>query len=156
MDGIAPATTAELDHLEAVIDTYLQRRLVEDPSVAAVERGDGDQRRWYVRITGDAKDVYSVWLTLGQRTLHYETYFMPAPEENAEAVYRQLLVRNTKLYGLAFAIGQEDAVFLSGQLGNESVDDVSLDRVLGTVVATVEQCFVPAIRLGFASRFASL
>jgi hypothetical protein len=154
MDGIAPATPDELDHLETLIDTYLRRRLADDPSVAAVERGDPGQRRWYVRITGEAKDVYSVWFTLGQRTLHYETYFMPAPDENAEAVYRQLLVRNTKLYGLAFSIGQEDAVFLSGQLGNESVDDVGLDRVLGTIVAAVEQCFVPAIRLGFASRFA--
>ena len=94
-----------------------------------------------MRILGEAKDVYSVWLTLGQRTLHYETYFMPAPEENAEAVYRQLLVRNAKLFGLAFSIGQEDAVFLAGQLGNESVDAIAVDRVLGSIVAAVEQCF---------------
>lgn len=155
MDGTSPAGPDELDRLEAVIGEYLALRLREDPSVAAVERGEPGQRRWYVRILGEAKDVYSVWLTLGQRTLHYETYFMPAPEENAEAVYRQLLVRNAKLYGLSFSIGQEDAVFLAGQLGNESVDATAVDRVLGSIVAAVEQCFQPAIRLAFASRFAS-
>jgi hypothetical protein len=154
MDGTGPATPDDLDRLEAVVDDYLALRLSEDPAVAAVERGEPGQRRWYVRILGEAKDVYSVWLTLGQRTLHYETYFMPAPEENAEAVYRQLLVRNAKLYGLAFSIGQEDAVFLAGQLGNESVDAAAVDRVLGSIVAAVELCFQPAIRLAFASKFA--
>ena len=57
-----------------------------------------------------------IWFTLGQRTLHYETYVMPAPEENYEQFYEHLLRRNLKLFGAAFAIGAEDAVFLVGQL----------------------------------------
>ena len=57
-----------------------------------------------------------------QRTLHYETYVMPAPEENQGALYEHLLRRNRKLYGAAFAIGDEDAVFLVGQLAVAAVD----------------------------------
>ena len=45
---------------------------------------------------------------------------MPAPEENHEQFYEHLLRRNLKLYGAAFAIGEEDAVFLVGQLSNEA------------------------------------
>ena len=78
---------------------------------------------------------------------------MPAPEENHAAFYEHLLRRNLKLYGGAFAVGDEDAIFLVGQLDNSSVDEDELDRVLGSLYAWVEQCFRPALRIGFASRF---
>ena len=68
--------------------------------------------------------------------------------------YFRLLRRNRKLYGAAFAIGDEDAVFLVGQLDNAAVDDAALDRVLGSLYAWVELFFRPALRIGFASRFA--
>ncbi len=55
-------------------------------------------------------------LTLRQRTLHYETYFMPAPEENVEALYDYLLRTNTRLYAMRFAIGLEDAVYLGSRI----------------------------------------
>ncbi len=149
----APFSPAELDALEAEIGTWLTDQLEHNPVVAAVERGEPGERRWYVRLRGEEKDVYSVWYTLGQRTLHYETYFMPAPVENREGCYRYLLARNAELYGMAFCIGAEEAVFLSGQLGNGAVDREELDRVLGTFYATVERCFRPAMRLGYSSAF---
>ena len=102
------------------------------------------------------KDVFTIWFHLRQRTLHYETYVMPAPEENHAAFYEHLLRRNLKLYGGAFAVGDEDAIFLVGQLDNASVDEDELDRVLGSLYAWVEQCFRPALRIGFASRFSGL
>jgi len=146
-------TDAQLDELEDRIDAWAQRQLLEDATVAAVERGEGDERRWYVRMKGEQKDTFTIWLTLRQRTLHYETYVMPAPEENHQAFYEHLLRRNLKLYGAAFAIGVEDAVFLVGQLANEAINDDELDRVLGSLYAWVEQFFRPALRIGFASRF---
>ena len=79
--------------------------------------------------------MFTIWFTLRQRTLHYETYVMPAPEENHAAFYEHLLRRNLKLYGAAFAIGDEDAVFLVGQLANAAVDDDELDRILGSLYA---------------------
>ena len=146
-------TAAELGALEHTIDAWLATQLDENPVVVGVERGEPGERRWYVRVEGDDKDVYSVWFTLGQRTLHYETYFMPAPEENREACFAHLLKRNAKLYGLAFSVGAEDAVYLAGQLANEAIDEDELDRVLGTIYATVELCFRAALRIGFASKF---
>jgi hypothetical protein len=147
------ASPAELDALEAMIDTWLADELATNPTVAAVDRGEPGQRRWYVRLRGEQKDTFTIWFTLRQRTLHYETYVMPAPEENHQEFYEHLLRRNLKLYGAAFAIGEEDAVFLVGQLANEAVTDDELDRVLGSLYAWVEQFFRPALRIGFASHF---
>jgi hypothetical protein len=78
---------------------------------------------------------------------------MPAPEENEGTLYQHLLRRNLKLYGAAFAIGEEEAIFLVGQIANSAVDDDELDRILGSLYQWVEQYFQPALRIGFASRF---
>lgn len=124
----------------------------ENPAVAAVVVDDeSDADRWFVRVRGEAKDVYSVWFTMGQRTLQYETYVMPEPDENFAEFYAQLLRRNHHLRELAFSLGKE-GVFLRGQLDVRSVDPEALDRILGTVYAAIELCFVPALRIGFASR----
>jgi hypothetical protein len=149
-----PSAPHELDALEARIDAWLAAQLDENPVVAAVERDrESGERRWFVRVRGEQKDVFTVWFHLRQRTLHYETYVMPAPEENHAALYEHLLRRNLRLYGGAFAVGDEDAIFLVGQLDNRAVTDDELDRVLGSLYAWVEQCFRPALRIGFASRF---
>ena len=153
-----PPSPTELDALEAAHRRVARRRSsAENPVVAAVDRdasrasGAGS-----CASRGEEKDTFTIWFHLRQRTLHYETYVMPAPEENHAAFYEHLLRRNLKLYGAAFAIGDEDAVFLVGQLDNAAVDEDELDRVLGSLYAWVEQFFRPALRIGFASRFSGL
>jgi hypothetical protein len=139
---------------EAAVDGWLATALAENPIVAAVDRGAPGERRWYVRMRGEEKEVTTVWLTLGQRTLRYETYVLPAPEENHAAFYEQLLRRNEQLVGCHFSIGVEDAVFLRGDLPVTALTEGELDRILGTLLATVEQCFAALLRVAFASRFA--
>jgi hypothetical protein len=148
-----PASPEELDALHARIDAWLEHQLAENPTVAAVDRDESGLRRWFVRLRGEQKDTFTVWFTLRQRTLHYETYVMPAPEENHQRFFEHLLRRNQKLFGAAFTIGDEDAVFLVGQLPVAAVDEGELDRILGSMYAYVERCFRPALRIGFASRF---
>jgi len=145
---------AALEALERLLDKWLERARVHNPVILAVDRGDAGERRWFVRMRGEEKDVTTVWLTVGQRTLRYETYVMPAPEENAELLYEHLLRRNDKLVGCHFSVGLEDAVFLRGELPLSVLDEAELDRVVGTLYATVEQCFRAMLRIGFASRFA--
>jgi hypothetical protein len=137
------------------VDGWLAEMAATNPVIAAVDRHDGDPIRWYVRMRGEAKDFITVWLTLGQRTVQYEAYVIPAPEENHAALYENLLRRNERLVGLHFAIGIEDAVFVRGDLPLAVLTEPELDRVLGTVYATVEQCFTSLLHLGFASRFAT-
>lgn len=150
------ATPDELAAAEELIDAWLTDQLDENPAIAAVDKQReplSSERRWFVRVRGEEKDVFTIWFRLRQRTLHYETYVMPAPEENHAALYEHLLRRNDKLNGAAFAIGVEDAIFLVGQIGVTTLDRGDLDRILGSLYAYVEQCFRPAMRIGFASRF---
>jgi hypothetical protein len=151
-DPRAPADDAELAAVEATIEQWLRREQSANPTIAAVDR-DPSMRRWFVRLRGEAKDFTTVWFTLGQRTLQFETYVMPAPEENHAAFYEHLLRRNHACAGMAFCIGDEDAIFLRGRLPVAAVDDAALDQVLGSVYAYVEQFFAPAMRIGYASRF---
>jgi hypothetical protein len=149
---------ARVAALAAQIDEWLSAIAASTEEIAAVDRGTSDgtltgDPRWYVRMLGEEKDVTTVWLTLGQRTLRYETYVMPAPEERAEQLYEHLLRRNDKLVGAHFSIGLEDAVYLRGELPLGLVCEPELDRALGTLYATVEQCFGALLRIGFASRF---
>ncbi len=148
-----PAAPEELDRREAFIDDWLAAAAAANPAIDAVERGPAGQRRRYVRIRGEEKDVWTIWLTLGQRTLGYTTYLVPAPEENHARFYEHLLRRNRGLAGLKLEIGPEDAVYLSGSIPLAQVTAAALDHVLGSMYAAVELIFRPAMRIGFASKF---
>ena len=145
--------SSELAVLERQIDEWLGVLAAENDRITAVDR-DSEAVRWYVRMRGDDKEFTTVWLTLGQRMLRYETYVMPAPEENDAELYEHLLRRNDRLVGAHFSIGVEDAVFLRGEMPVGQVDQDELDRILGTLYADVEQCFQALLRIGFRSRFA--
>jgi hypothetical protein len=144
----------QLADLDALIDEWLAALADEHDHILAVDRSDDVAVRWHVRMRGEDKEFTTVWLTLGQRTLRYETYVMPAPEENDAELYEHLLRRNDTLIGAHFSIGIEDAVFLRGELPVGQVSLAELDRVLGTLYAQVEQCFQALLRIGFRSRFA--
>lgn len=147
-----PASPEELAVVERHLDEWLAAEAADNPMIEAVERDIGDEVRWFVRMRGEDKDVWSIWFTLGQRTLRFETFLMPSPEANREAVFEQLLRRNRKLTGLSLQIGEEDAIFLAGSLPVASVTAAELDRVLGSMWAAVELVFRPAVRLAFAPR----
>jgi hypothetical protein len=142
----------DVEHYEALIERWLAKQLDTNPIAVAVDR-DPDVRRWFLRLRGEERDFTTIWLTLGQRTLHYETYFLPAPEESQVEVYDYLLRRNHKLFGMRFSIGPENAIYLVGQMPLAAVDEGELDRVVGSTYAYVEQYFRPVLRMAFASRF---
>lgn len=145
----------ELAALESDIDAWLDDQLQTNPTVLTVDRGEPGQRRWYVRMVGEEKTVSTVWFTLGQRQLHCECHFMPAPEENEGLLYEYLLRRNRELTGLRFAIGVEDAVFLVAELPAHTVTEAEIDRLLGSFYAYTERWFRPCMRIGYQTRFKS-
>jgi hypothetical protein len=146
------ASPEELAVLAELITRWAEGERETNALVAAVDR-DAEAGRWYVRLNGENKRFITVWLTLRQRTLHYETQFMPAPEENIEQCFEFLLRVNARLYGMRFALGAEDAVYLVGQMPLGAVDDDELDRIIGSAWAYVEQYFPAAMSLGYASQY---
>jgi len=153
VSSVDPPSVEELAVATAVIDRWMEEQRRTNPAVAHVESDDSGERRWFVRLNGEEKQVFSVWFQLRQRSLWVETYFMPTPIVNLAETYEHLLRRNHKLVGLSFVIGDEDAVFLQGSIPVADVDDDQLDRLLGSAYSYTEQCFRPAMRLGFGSAF---
>jgi len=141
--------------LERRIDEWLATVHTQHPNAVAAQRASDEPGRWMVRLRGDVKEFTTIWLRLGQRTLRYETYVMPNPEENSNELFELLLRRNERLVGAHYALGAENAIFLTGELVLSSVDEHELDRIIGTLYATVEAQFDDLVRLGFASRFSS-
>jgi len=153
--GDSPLSVEEAASVEASVDAWLEDQLQTNPTVLTVDRGEPGQRRWYVRMAGEEKAVSTVWFTLGQRMLHCECHFMPAPEENAAQLYEYLLRRNRELAGLRFAIGVEDAVFMVAELPARAVSASEVDRLLGSFYAYSERWFRPCMRIGYQKRFNS-
>jgi len=151
--NVGAMSAAELAVLERRIDEWIGELDAEYDHIVAVDRSDDGSMRWFVRMSGDEKEFTTVWLTLGQRTLRYETYVMPAPEENERELFENLLRRNERLVGAHFSIGVEDAVFLRGALVARTVGKDDVDQILGTLYATVEQTFTALLSIGYASRF---
>lgn len=148
----APASPDEIAAVAATIHSWAEREKASNALVAAIDH-DPASLRWFVRLRGDQKTITTVWLTLRERTLHFETQFMPAPEENVEALYDYLLRVNARLYGVRFAIGDEEAIYLLGQLPVQAIDDDELDRIIGSCFAYTEEYFRAAMRIGYASKF---
>jgi len=141
----------------AMIDRWVARELAPEGTfgLVAAERQDVTDRtashRWYLRFKGDEKDFITVWLTLRQRTLQHEAQFMPAPEENVADVFAYLLRRNLDLYGLAFCLGPEDAVYLVGKVPTGLLDEDELDRICGSSIVYTDEHFPTAMSLGHPS-----
>lgn len=138
-----------------LLQRYLDR-IAAEAWVAAVHHDPAqDPWSWYVRLTGEERDFVAVWLRVGERTLRFESYLMPPPEENVEQLYLYLLKVNHGLVGAKYGIGGKDelGVFLSGHLPVEHVDEAGLDAAIGLCWETIEANFATAMGIGYASTF---
>jgi len=126
------------------------RLWLDDPE-SSVEYAEELEGRWAVRMRQEARDATTVWFDVGERSLTFEAYFMPAPPEPTE-VHRQALVRNNSTWRIFFAVDREGAIVLRGRLAKERVTLDELDLVLGEVFEMVEVAFRTMIRAAFPPR----
>jgi hypothetical protein len=108
---------------------------------------------WLIRLKGDEKDAITLWLSLRQRTVHVETEVTPAPEENREALYRYLLVKNAEIRELHLAIGPEDGIYLMTQIPIGEMSVERLDEVVGATLTYVEEIYPTAMTMGLSSLY---
>lgn len=140
---------AELDVLAHRVGALLGDLAREHPAIEAVEAGEPGERRWYVRLRGEERDVATVRFTVGQRTLRHETWVLPAPRYRTAEVHAQLLRRNLDLTGVRFAVGDEGEIVLVGRLPLACVDPGTLDQLLGIIWSTLERSHRSLVRLAF-------
>lgn len=103
-----------------------------------------------VTLPGTHKLKTTCSLVVGDHSVSVNAFVIRAPEENHEAVYRWLLDRNRKAYGVYFAIDQLGDVYLVGHVPADVVTAAEIDRVLGCVVEYADGSFDKLLELGFA------
>jgi hypothetical protein len=103
-----------------------------------------------VRLEGVHRLVTGVRLVVGDQSLLAEAFFMRRPDESAEDLYRFLLERNGRMYGVHFAIDARGDVYLIGRLPVLAVTPDEIDRLLGCVLTYADETFDAALEIGFA------
>jgi hypothetical protein len=144
---------ADVDAAHALVDAHLWGPVLEQPSVQHVEY-DPELRRWYVRFGCDGRDAATIYFDLHQRTLRYELYFLPSPEDEARRaeLHGWLLRRNHDLYGARFSLGPDGDVYLTGRVALEHLTEDELDRLIGVLFELTERWFQPAVTIAFRPR----
>jgi hypothetical protein len=104
-----------------------------------------------VTLPGERKLQTPCRLDVGPHSLAVHAFVCRNPDENHERVYRWLLERNLKLYGVSFAVDHHGDIYLDGRLPLSSVTPDELDRLLGAVLSYADESFNTILELGFAS-----
>lgn len=108
-----------------------------------------------VRLPGINKLVTDCAVEVGKHSLSLRAFVARRPDENHAAVYRWLLERNLKLYGVCFSLDALGDIYLTGRTGVEQVSRAEVDRLLGVVADTADTSFNTILTLGFASSIRS-
>jgi hypothetical protein len=104
-----------------------------------------------VTLPGERKLQTPCRLDVGPHSFAVHAFVCRNPDENHERVYRWLLERNLKLYGVSFAVDHHGDIYLDGRLPLSSVTPAELDRLLGAVLTYADESFNTILELGFAS-----
>lgn len=124
------------------------RSVLGEHELAAEEHSDGT---FVVTLPGERKLSTTCVLRVGEHSVEVHAFVARRPDENAEGVYRYLLQRNLKLYGVAFGIDHLGDIYLHGRLALHAVTPDEVDRLLGCVLEYADESFNMICELGFAS-----
>ncbi len=104
-----------------------------------------------VVLPGERKLKTTCALVVGGHSVSVNAFVARRPDENAAAVYRWLLERNTKAYAVAFALDHLGDIYLVGRIPLHAVTAEEIDRVLGSVLELADGSFNTILELGFAT-----
>jgi hypothetical protein len=129
--------------LDATIKSTL-----DDSGLKYDRRGEG---KYFVTLPGTKKLQTNCWLVDGDHAFSVEAFVCRRPDEAHEAVYRFLLQRNARLYGVHYTVDGMGDIYLVGRFGKETVTEAELDKILGQVLEAADGDFNTILEIGFAT-----
>jgi hypothetical protein len=139
MDALMSDRSTALDTLRAVLgESDLEWKEIEDGVFTVV-------------LPGEKKLQTPCRFDVGKHALGVHAFVARQPDENHEGVYRWLLERNLKMFGVAFAVDHLGDIYLDGRLPLSAVTPDEIDRLLGAVLSYSDESFNTILELGFAS-----
>lgn len=114
-----------------------------------------EQGQFLAVLPGTNRLQTPTWLVVREQSLFVQAFVCRQPDENHEGVYRFMLQRNARLYGVHYALDRVGDIHLLGRLPLDSLApeglERELDRVLGQVLEAADGDFNTFLELGFAS-----
>jgi hypothetical protein len=107
--------------------------------------------RFTVELPGERKLSTPCRLDVGEHAFGVHAFVCRQPDENHERVYRWLLERNLKMFGVSFAVDRTGDIYLDGRLPLTAVTAEEVDRLLGSVLTYADESFNTILELGFAT-----
>jgi hypothetical protein len=124
------------------------RDFLAESELDSEETGEGV---FDIVLPGQRKLQTPVRLEVGPHALSVHAFVCRRPDENFEGVYRWLLERNLRMFGVAFALDPLGDIFLDARLPLTVVTPEELDRLLGSVLTYADESFNQILELGFAT-----
>lgn len=121
-------------------------RALKDRELDYTRRGDV----FTVELPGERKLKTTTMLNVGHHGVRIEAFVCRKPDENFEGVYKYLLRRNRRLYGVHYTIDKVGDIYLVGRMSLHAVNGDELDRVLGQTLEAADGDFNVLLELGFA------
>ena len=136
----------------ADVQQLIEKTLIDnDLAYSRFEGSHGGLPGLIVELPGERKLKTNTLLSIGEHSVRIEAFVCRQPDENHQGVYRFLLKRNRRLYGVAYTLDKIGDIYLIGRISREAVSGDELDRVLGQVLEAVDTDFNKLLELGFKS-----
>ncbi|HUR75240.1 MAG TPA: YbjN domain-containing protein [Sporichthya sp.] len=104
-----------------------------------------------VTLPGTKKLSTTCSLAVGAHSVTLNAFVARRPDENHREVYRWLLERNARMYGVAFMVDKLGDIYLTGRVSPKALDATEIDRLLGSDLEYADGSFNPILERGFAS-----
>ena len=109
----------------------------------------GRPGEFVVTLPGEKKLRTVASLLVGDRYTSVSAFVVRNPDENHEAFYRHLLLRNLRMPGLAYAVDTSGDVYVKGEVPTSAVAAAYLDQLFGVVLDAADSPFNELLVLGF-------
>jgi hypothetical protein len=120
-------------------------------TAAEIEFEETAEGQFSFALPGERKLQTPVRLDIGPHALGIHAFVCRRPDEQFERVYRWLLQRNLKMFGVAFALDAVGDIYLDARLPLSSINPEDLDRLFGSVLTYADESFNSILELGFES-----
>jgi hypothetical protein len=128
---------ADLDDRRARVAAIVRTALAD----AEIAPSEPDPGVFVFDLPGERKLATPCRLVVGDHALGVHAFVCRNPDENHEGVYRWLLSRNLRLFGVAFAVDHAGDIYLDGRLALDAVTAEEVDRLLGSVLTYADESF---------------
>jgi hypothetical protein len=132
-------------------DAAVEATIAEVLSGLGVDHHRREPGQFLVTLPGTNRLQTHCWLVVRAHALFVQAFVCRRPDEGHDAVYRFLLQRNARLYGVHYALDRIGDIHLIGRIARHAVTADELDRVLGQVLEAADGDFNTILELGFAS-----